>query len=1160
MGAWLMLAGIEFLLLGWFTVHLIRFFAKPQIPLYVHGFVFVSWYLGFFGTMFLPIDIAEAWTTRYWVNATEAALAGGGNRSVADPWANVTRSATPSTSGTPLATHTGSGTPSATPSLSGSASWSGSVSLTPSVTPSAAASPSGTVTRSRTPSATHTRTRGMPSRTPSTTSTASDDKACELGCEARALGEGGGGGGGGGGLAALLRALWGDGGGARAAQDGAIGSPSPSPSAPNGTLASPSPPPPLNPFVAEFQEVVVRNGPLEGLWVAVYWATAVLTYVAVPLVQEYLAAGEFSPRGRFCASLQINLVFYAVLALLGFLALTYVVVVQGATIADLFPLLISLANTSGLLIIVLLMGYGAAEVPRELWRAANPRAELRRIYFNAPAEEGNLFDAKNELGDILRDIAALTGKVGAMAGDKAVVKEGEVGEKLRVLQAALPVVEAVAVEGRALLGKSYAATAAAREAADRRAAARAAVAPEEDADEKGAFGGFTGMFKSKDNKYRGVSIAKLAALHKRLKHQVGVVAKATHRWKSTVLKAMELEWVVTGAAPPVPVKKTTAEGKTYYIAERAGEDARGGAVGGGRDAFAPPRSLATAGFVAQLPAGVDPAKVDVMSEEAGAALLSLTCMPTRCGGFLHRGLWAFKIHFAPYANLALAALAEVFSVLILWSEATIWLNLTGLVKPNLSVFGQLLLWADERAYNADVDPTVPGTDHEYFTVLCVSFAPLAYMCLISMYAVFKLKVLGMDISGNRNTDGYSLLVNVRGGGQQQRLAPALRARLHSHAAHSHAPNTHTHTRTRTRARAHAQASLMNRLQFSLAFNYLNVLFHSNNKEEFPDTAFLHSVGAKMSLSVVDWFLPLLMVLLYGACKLQLFDRLMRKVRGRRRRRCRRSPRPRAYIHHAPPPTPPPHPRAQLGHEERGSPDEGNLDHEIAVKDGQRVVVRARGLLGIGAESEGGEEERERASEASRARVKLVFARMEARRRGEDPDAVGTLDEVALDVNGAARSPPPAASPLTAGAPGAAGDSGSGRLLSGSLSSFSSGPGKGGGGLAALAARARGGAPGAPAAAPGGGAGGADDPVDPSWNELLASDAQRGGARGSGVGGSGGARGGAAAPALPMEPPPTLAQLLRGTRKAQGNTSLAGAPGAKGGGGASGAAAGVGASL
>lgn len=40
--------------------------------------------------------------------------------------------------------------------------------------------------------------------------------------------------------------------------------------------------------------------------------------------------------------------------------------------------------------------------------------------------------------------------------------------------------------------------------------------------------------------------------------------------------------------------------------------------------------------------------------------------------------------------------------------------------------------------------------------------PLAYMCLLSMYTVFKLKIFGMlDLSGHQHTDAYSLLVNVR---------------------------------------------------------------------------------------------------------------------------------------------------------------------------------------------------------------------------------------------------------------------------------------------------------------------------------------------------------------------------------------------------------------
>jgi len=155
---------------------------------------------------------------------------------------------------------------------------------------------------------------------------------------------------------------------------------------------------------------------------------------------------------------------------------------------------------------------------------------------------------------------------------------------------------------------------------------------------------------------------------------------------------------------------------------------------------------------------------------------------------------------------------------------------------------------------------------------------------------------------------------------------------------------------------------MNRLQFSLAFNYLNVLFHSPNKEDFPDTAFLHSVGAKMSLSILDWFLPLLMVLLYIACKLKFFDIVMRR----------------------------------LGYEEAGDPIVGNTEHEAAIFSGKSLVIRGRSTLGLGEdEGGGGEEERARASELARNKRAIVMARMEARRAGKDPDSVARLDGLEL---------------------------------------------------------------------------------------------------------------------------------------------------------------------
>ena len=62
------------------------------------------------------------------------------------------------------------------------------------------------------------------------------------------------------------------------------------------------------------------------------------------------------------------------------------------------------------------------------------------------------------------------------------------------------------------------------------------------------------------------------------------------------------------------------------------------------------------------------------------------------------------------------------------------------------------------------------------------------------------------------------------------------------------------------------AALFNRMQFSLAFNYLNVLMHSTDRTQYPQPAFVYSVGANMKLSLVDWYLPMGTGVIYLLCR------------------------------------------------------------------------------------------------------------------------------------------------------------------------------------------------------------------------------------------------------------------------------------------------------
>lgn len=549
------------------------------------------------------------------------------------------------------------------------------------------------------------------------------------------------------------------------------------------------------------EEVQIRNGPLERLWMAVYVLTFLLTYIIIPVVQEYINAGDFTKCQRLRTSLKINIVFYGILGLIGAGALLYVIIVKGYDLWELVPVLISLANTYGLVLIVLMMGYGAAEVPKGIWRRSNPETELRRVQFKAPEVEANLFDAKTNLNEVVGKVKQLDREVKAMANEPDNKPGGADHEAYQNLRRCMDLVMSkCAFE---LANNTYSAI---------------ATDPEEEAKfaKKAA--------KKKWSKVQTV-LARLAFAHKALMVAKRRLARHSFRWKRHVVYAVQLEHVVAKTIPPI-VSVSTKDAAGFYDGRRPEDDAN--------------------------------ANGHQANNAIAATYSALACLPNALGSAVNSSIWYYRIHFAPYCDKLLAVIAETLSLLLMWSEATIWINLSGLVKPNLSVFGQLL-WAVSES-----------STHDYFSIQVVAAIPLAWMCVCSTYAMFKLKFFDiLDLSPHRNTDPYALCIN---------------------------------------------AAFFNRLQFSLAFNYLNVLMHSNNKADFPDTAFSHSVGAGMKLSLIDWYLPILMPVFYIMARVDLWERFMRL----------------------------------LGVEEKATvPIKGNAAHEDIIQDGIKLIAKARRSMGLG---------------------------------------------------------------------------------------------------------------------------------------------------------------------------------------------------------------------
>lgn len=171
-------------------------------------------------------------------------------------------------------------------------------------------------------------------------------------------------------------------------------------------------------------------------WMITYWSTFFLAWLILPLFRESLLSGQFT----FCSRLSfgckkavrgyIVLLGVSTKALLSLqrlrtlnsLSLIQIRALQivGAAIIflavklhswNVIPVLMTLGNTYGLLLVSLLLGYGLVNIPQKLWRQANPALELRRTQIMVGNADEALYEAVWALQDCEALIDAAASKV-----------------------------------------------------------------------------------------------------------------------------------------------------------------------------------------------------------------------------------------------------------------------------------------------------------------------------------------------------------------------------------------------------------------------------------------------------------------------------------------------------------------------------------------------------------------------------------------------------------------------------------------------------------------------------------------------------------------------------------------------------------------------------
>ncbi|XP_062290303.1 G-protein coupled receptor-associated protein LMBRD2B [Scomber scombrus] len=150
----------------------------------------------------------------------------------------------------------------------------------------------------------------------------------------------------------------------------------------------------------------IPDGIMPVFWRVVYWTSQCLTWLLLPFMQSYARSGGFSITGKIKTALIENAIYYGTYLLIFGSLLIYVAVHPEWHLSwyELQTIGITAANTWGLFLLVLLLGYGLVEIPRSYWNASRHGHLLIKTYFKASKLMTEKADAEENLEDMMEEV------------------------------------------------------------------------------------------------------------------------------------------------------------------------------------------------------------------------------------------------------------------------------------------------------------------------------------------------------------------------------------------------------------------------------------------------------------------------------------------------------------------------------------------------------------------------------------------------------------------------------------------------------------------------------------------------------------------------------------------------------------------------------------
>uniref|UniRef100_A0A8C6T269 LMBR1 domain containing 2 n=1 Tax=Neogobius melanostomus TaxID=47308 RepID=A0A8C6T269_9GOBI len=148
----------------------------------------------------------------------------------------------------------------------------------------------------------------------------------------------------------------------------------------------------------------IPDGVLPVFWRVVYWTSQCLTWLLIPFMQSYARSGAFSRTGKMKTALIENAIYYGTYLLIFVSLLIYVVIHLSS---ELQTVCITAANTWGLFLLVLLLGYGLVEIPRSYWLSSDQAYLLNKTYFKVAKIATEKADAEEDLANVMEEVATV---------------------------------------------------------------------------------------------------------------------------------------------------------------------------------------------------------------------------------------------------------------------------------------------------------------------------------------------------------------------------------------------------------------------------------------------------------------------------------------------------------------------------------------------------------------------------------------------------------------------------------------------------------------------------------------------------------------------------------------------------------------------------------